>query len=155
LRSNHQRHAREVERKIIINLLLAIFGDQLATAEPNEVIRRCFRGTDMHLTAIETSKATVLAPVIANLAMTRTMAKAANGDAEACFELGVAFSTGENGMSCDLVEAHKWFNLAAARGHEDAAHCRADVSEDMTAREIAEAQRRARELLAAGRRSAA
>jgi len=42
-----------------------------------------------------------------------------------------------------------------ARGHEEAAHCRADISEEMTAREIAEAQRRARQWLADGRLRAA
>lgn len=109
----------------------------------------------MHLTAIKTSEATELAPAISDLVVARALARAAAGDADACFDLGVAYSTGENGMACDLVEAHKWFNLAAARGHEDAAHCRADIAEDMTAREIAEAQRRAREVLAAERRRAA
>jgi TPR repeat protein len=83
------------------------------------------------------------------------LAGAASGDAGACYDLGVAFSTGSNGAPCDLIEAHKWFNLAAARGHEEAAHCRADISEEMTAREIAEAQRRARQWLAEGRLRAA
>jgi uncharacterized protein len=109
----------------------------------------------MHLTAIETSEAMGIAPAIADLALARTLADAASGDMDACFDLGVVFSTGSNGMACDLVEAHKWFNLAAARGHEEAAHCRADVADEMTAREIAEAQRRAREMLAAARRHAA
>jgi TPR repeat protein len=83
------------------------------------------------------------------------LAGAARGDAGACYDLGVAFSTGSNGAPFDLIEAHKWFNLAAARGHEEAAHCRADISEEMTAREIAEAQRRARQWLAEGRLRAA
>ena len=83
------------------------------------------------------------------------LAGAGRGDAGACYDLGVAFSTGSNGAPCDLIEAHKWFNLAAARGHEEAAHCRADISEEMTAREIAEAQRRARQWLAEGRLLAA
>ena len=64
-------------------------------------------------------------------------------------------STGSHGVASDLVEAHKWFNLAAAAGHEEAAWCRADISDEMTAREIAEAQRRAREWLAAETRRAA
>jgi len=85
----------------------------------------------------------------------RWLAAAALGDAHACFDLGVAFSTGSNGAQCDLIEAHKWFNLAAARGHEEAARCRADIAGEMTAREIAEAQRRARQWLAGeGRRAA-
>ncbi|UYV16093.1 hypothetical protein [Porphyrobacter sp. ULC335] len=83
------------------------------------------------------------------------LAAAGRGQAGACFDLGVAFSTGSNGATCDLIEAHKWFNLAAARGHEEAAYCRADISEEMTAREIAEAQRRARQWLAEGRLRAA
>ena len=83
------------------------------------------------------------------------LAAAAQGDATAYFDLGVAYSTGSHGADCDLIEAHKWFNLAAVGGHDEAAMCRADVSEDMTAREIAEAQRRAREWIAATSRKAA
>ncbi|QDH33257.1 sel1 repeat family protein [Porphyrobacter sp. YT40] len=83
------------------------------------------------------------------------LAAASEGNAGACFDLGVAFSTGSNGAQCDLIEAHKWFNLAAARGHEEASFCRADISDEMTAREIAEAQRRARQWLAEGRLRAA
>lgn len=109
----------------------------------------------MHLTAIATNRATVIAPAITDLALARALANAARGDANACFDLGVAFSTGSQGAECDLIEAHRWFNLAAARGHEEAAHCRADISDEMTAREIAEAQRRAREFLAAERRKVA
>ncbi|MBA4044509.1 MAG: hypothetical protein C0471_08845 [Erythrobacter sp.] len=83
------------------------------------------------------------------------LAAASQGQAEACFDLGVAFSTGSNGADCDLVEAHKWFNLAALRGHDEAAFCRADISDEMTAREIAEAQRRARQWLSEDRLRAA
>lgn len=80
---------------------------------------------------------------------------AAHGDASACFDLGVVYSTGSHGIGCDLVEAHKWFNLAALGGHEEAQACRADISDEMTAREIAEAQRRARSFLAETARKAA
>ena len=83
------------------------------------------------------------------------LAAAADGDIDAYYDLGVAFSTGSHGAGCDLVEAHKWFNLAAVAGHEEAQLCRADISEEMTAREIAEAQRRAREWLGACNRRAA
>jgi TPR repeat protein len=83
------------------------------------------------------------------------LAAAAQGDHSAYFDLGVAYSTGSHGVDCDLIEAHKWFNLAAVSGHEDAAMCRHDVAEEMTAREIAEAQRRAREWLRAETRRAA
>ena len=85
----------------------------------------------------------------------RCLADAAKGSVSAYFDLGVAFSTGGHGVDCDLIEAHKWFNLAAVGGHEQAQMCRADISEEMTAREIAEAQRRAREWIAASCRKAA
>ena len=85
------------------------------------------------------------------------MLDAAMGDVKALYELGVAFSTGTGGVEIDFIEAHKWFNLAALNGSEMAQECRADIAEDMTAREIAEAQRQARAWLSdmADRRSAA
>lgn len=83
------------------------------------------------------------------------LAAATRGDIGAYFDLGVAYSTGSHGAPCDLVEAHKWFNLAAVAGHGEAQVCRAEVAEEMTAREIAEAQRRARAWLAEIRRMAA
>ncbi|MDE2562108.1 MAG: sel1 repeat family protein [Sphingomonadales bacterium] len=90
-----------------------------------------------------------------DLLVASCLAAAAQGDCNAYFDLGVAFSTAGHGVACDLIEAHKWFNLAAVAGHEEAALCRADISEEMTAREIAEAQRRAREWIADTRRAAA
>lgn len=90
-----------------------------------------------------------------DMLVAKCLADAARGDVSAYFDLGVAFSTGSHGIACDLIEAHKWFNLAAVGGHEEAQLCRADVSDEMTAREIAEAQRRAREWLLAERRKAA
>lgn len=85
---------------------------------------------------------------VVNLLLAKCLAAAAQGHESAYYDLGVAFSTGSHGAACDLIEAHKWFNLAASRGHEEAALCRADISDEMTAREIAEAQRRARQWLA-------
>ena len=76
------------------------------------------------------------------------IAEAASGSVQALYELGVAYSTGSGGVGVDLVEAHKWFNLAALNGSAIAQECRADIAEDMTAREIAEAQRQARAWLA-------
>lgn len=72
---------------------------------------------------------------------------AAHGDCNACYDLGIVYSTGAGGVSIDLIEAHKWFNLAAVWGSEAAQQCRADIAEDMTAREVAEAQRLARAFL--------
>jgi len=83
------------------------------------------------------------------------LAAAADGDVTAYYDLGVAFLTGSHGVACDLIEAHKWFNLASVAGHEDAPQCRAEIADEMTAREIAEAQRRAREWLSSTSRHAA
>ena len=83
------------------------------------------------------------------------MADAARGDADALYELGVAFSTGSAGIDVDLIEAHKWFNLAALNGSGEAQRCRAEIADEMTAREIAEAQRQARAWLAATAQRAA
>jgi hypothetical protein len=100
--------------------------------------------------------ASIAAPADIEDALVATcLAAAAQGDTAAYYDLGVAFSTGSHGAACDLIEAHKWFNLAAVAGHEEATMCRADVAEEMTAREIAEAQRRAREWLSTTTRRAA
>ncbi len=90
-----------------------------------------------------------------DLLIANCLACAAQGDIEATYTLGVAFSTGSHGVDCDLIEAHKWFNLAAVKGHSEAQMCRADISDEMTAREIAEAQRRAREWISQTTRRAA
>ncbi|MEN9683215.1 MAG: hypothetical protein RIQ99_427 [Pseudomonadota bacterium] len=94
-------------------------------------------------------------PHDAGLLVARCLAAAAQGDASAYFDLGVAYSTGSHGVNSDLIEAHKWFNLAAVAGHGEAQLCRAEIADEMTAREIAEAQRRARQWLAAETRRAA
>ena len=80
---------------------------------------------------------------------------AAQGDADALYELGIAYSSGTDGVTVDLIEAHKWFNLAAVAGNERGHECRAEISEDMTAREIAEAQRQARSWMMENTRRAA
>lgn len=77
------------------------------------------------------------------------VADAEAGDVEALFELGVTYSTGRSGIPVDLIEAHKWFNLAALSGSNRGQECRAEIACEMTAREIAEAQRQARSWLAA------
>jgi TPR repeat protein len=63
---------------------------------------------------------------------------------ETLFQLGIASSTGRDGAP-DLVAAHKWFNLAAMRGNNEAARYRQEIAVELTAAEVAEAQRAARE----------
>lgn len=77
------------------------------------------------------------------------LADAARGNVDALYELGVTYSTGHGGTAVDLIEAHKWFNLAALSGDTRSQMCRAEISVEMTAREIAEAQRQARSWLGA------
>jgi len=71
---------------------------------------------------------------------------ARKGRADALYNLGLAYSTGQ-GVGVDYVDAHKWFNLAAMRGSEIAKNWRAQIAREMSASQIAEAQRRAREFL--------
>ena len=64
----------------------------------------------------------------------------------ALLQLGIMYSLGRD-VERDLVAAHKWFNLAALRGNECAKQYRRDISSVMSADEIAQAQREAREWL--------
>lgn len=80
---------------------------------------------------------------------------AARGDADACYDLGMVYSSGSDGVDIDMIEAHKWFNIAAMSGDERAKDCRAEISEDMSAREIISAQKAARDWLQATQRRAA
>jgi uncharacterized protein len=64
------------------------------------------------------------------------------------FELGLAYSTGREGQ-VDLIEAHKWFNIAAARGDRMAAQHREELASEMSHAEIAAALRAAREWISA------
>lgn len=109
----------------------------------------------MEFTAIDGGTAVPADTKQADLLVANCLAAAAQGEIGAFYDLGVAFSTGSHGAPCDMIEAHKWFNLAATKGHEEAAWCRADIADEMTAREVAEAQRRAREWLRTGDRKVA
>jgi hypothetical protein len=66
--------------------------------------------------------------------------------ADGLFDLGIIYATGRDGTP-DLVEAHKWFNLAAVKGNSEAAEHRQEIAREMSAADIAEAQRAAREWL--------
>jgi uncharacterized protein len=67
-------------------------------------------------------------------------------DADDCFALGMNFSIGAD-VAIDLIEAHKWFNIAATRGHSDGARLRREIAEQMADAEIGLAQRAARDWL--------
>lgn len=67
---------------------------------------------------------------------------------EAYLELGLMHAVGRS-VPLDLVAAHKWLNIAVAKGCRAAVARRAELAAEMTADEIAAAQRAARIFLAA------
>jgi len=68
----------------------------------------------------------------------------ANMAGDIFYQLGLAYAYGRD-VDADKVAAHKWFNLAAARGNRDAVACRQELAAEMNMDEIAVAQRAARE----------
>ena len=74
--------------------------------------------------------------------------KAEQGDASAQSNLGLMYTNGQ-GMPQDYIQAHMWYNLAAASGGDEDkerhAKNRDSIAEKMTLGQVLEAQRRARE----------
>jgi len=69
------------------------------------------------------------------------------GTPDALFELGLNYCVGRD-VDINLVEAHKWFNLAALRGNEEAKCHRLEISREMSRDDISRAQKLAREWIA-------
>jgi uncharacterized protein len=74
---------------------------------------------------------------------------AEQGDAQAQYNLGLAYARGE-GVTQDIVKAHMWFNLAAARFPPTDARNRAaavknrdTVASEMSSEQLSDAQKRA------------
>jgi len=61
------------------------------------------------------------------------------------FDLGMTCATGAGAP--DLVSAHKWFNLAAMHGDQQANALRVEIAAELSEGEIAAAQRAARDWL--------
>ena len=70
-------------------------------------------------------------------------------DPESLFQLGTLFSTGAQGIEIDLIEAHKWFNLAALKGSSEAHLCRSALAGSISRAQMAEPRRPARAWIAA------
>jgi len=68
--------------------------------------------------------------------------------ADTMFELGMMYASGRE-VPVDLITAHKWFNIAAMKGHGEAAQLRREVAAEMKDAEIGQAQRAARDWLKA------
>ncbi len=73
---------------------------------------------------------------------------AAGGNVNAKIILGVMYEEGRPGLPLNVVIAHMWYNLAAAQGSADAARFRDELALDMSAEQVAEAQRQAQDWLA-------
>ena len=69
-------------------------------------------------------------------------------NAEAQSKLGLSYLVGR-GVPQEFVQAHMWFNLAAANGDKSASEYRDQVGNNMTSEQLAEAQRLACEWMAA------
>ncbi len=70
----------------------------------------------------------------------------ANVTGEMLVDLGLMHSTGA-ALPADLVTADMWFNIAAVRGHREAIRLRQEIAIEMSAAEVAAAQRAARDWL--------
>ena len=68
--------------------------------------------------------------------------------ADTMFELGMMYASGRE-VPVDLITAHKWFNVAAMKGHAEAAQLRREIAVEMKDAEIGQAQRAARDWLKA------
>ena len=74
----------------------------------------------------------------------RHFIRAANGGLREAQEQVVELYAAGNGVEQDYVEAHKWANIAAAGGSDDAAQRRDVLADLMTSEQVAEAQARAK-----------
>ena len=65
---------------------------------------------------------------------------------EELYQAGLVYATGLN-VEIDLIAAHKWFNLAALRGSDEAKIQRAEMADMMSTDEVKQALQSAREWL--------
>src|SRR6478609_11357620 len=68
--------------------------------------------------------------------------------ADTMFELGMMYASGRE-VPVDLITAHKWFNIAAMKGHGEAPQLRREIAAEMKDAEIGQAQRAARDWIKA------
>jgi len=67
----------------------------------------------------------------------------ANAGADEFYRLGLIYSNGTD-VPVDYIAAHKWFNLAAARGHDGGRLSREEMADMMDEREVKKALKAAR-----------
>jgi TPR repeat protein len=73
---------------------------------------------------------------------TESRQKAARGEAEAQFDLGVCYANGQ-GVAKHEVEAYKWWLLAGAQGDESARKALPSLEHQLTRKQVADGQKRA------------
>lgn len=69
------------------------------------------------------------------------------GGLDPLFELGLKHCAGRDCL-IDLVEAHKWFSIAALKGNAEARRYRQELADEMSKGELSKALRAAREWMA-------
>ena len=69
-----------------------------------------------------------------------------NTSSEDFLALGMRYCLG-HGVAANNIMAHKWFNIAAMKGSNKARSYRLELAQEMSAAEIAEAQKQARAFL--------
>ena len=69
-----------------------------------------------------------------------------HSNCEDIYRIGLAYAAGIE-VETDIVAAHKWFNLAAARGHDEAKRQRQEMADLMSSDEVRLALQAAREWL--------
>ncbi|MBL4854799.1 MAG: hypothetical protein JKY25_11255 [Robiginitomaculum sp.] len=75
----------------------------------------------------------------------------AKAEAADLFRLGLIYSTDHEDRGPDMIEAHKWFNLAALLGSRPAQAYRSELTLEMSNEDVTLAQRAARGWLAENR----
>jgi TPR repeat protein len=68
----------------------------------------------------------------------------ASGGGGAAYDLAMAYASGSGETPFDLVQAHRWFNVAALCGYRPALAMRAEIAAEMSRDEVVEAQKLAR-----------
>ncbi len=79
----------------------------------------------------------------------------AKAEAADLFRLGLIYSTDHEDRGPDMIEAHKWFNLAALLGSKPAQAYRSELTMEMSSEDVTLAQRAARGWLAENRKTLA
>jgi len=79
----------------------------------------------------------------------------AKAEAADLFRLGLIYSTDHEDRGPDMIEAHKWFNLAALLGSKPAQAYRSELTMEMSTEDVTLAQRAARGWLAENRKAVA